>query len=549
MTIKQAITAKYPHLEDIRVRNIVADQAKMTVSCVVARNNIQSIDQIMRNDISSIIATLLPYRFKAVVEYVADTFDVNTFAKYIIDTMSQNFPILNDIKLSNITVSQVEDRLFGVVFHVNSIQHALLKDISFKSKFLEILDEYSSYKANITYAVTQIDEKTVEIIAKQQQRIEELGINKYINRPLRYVSIDSIRSVYGGKITGAAKYITDIDESVTNCVACGTISEYSYVPTKKDPNLMMAKFILTDVSGSIAVVMFIRRKETNVFNLMHTNDKTQLECETIAKKNAAYNERIDKRMLFVTNNVDTIVVSGKASVNKFSGKVEIVAYKMAKCRILTANEEIKYINEPPSQYKLLVPQNISNSSRQVSLFQEKSVVPDVLTEQDVVVIEFNCTGDNVIKDRMVAIGCAKISRGIVVAKLCSYINPDKDIPDDVKLGIDIDADQLIYYPTLTEIVEDIYKFCYNCKVVGTNIAQAIEMLQHYAKPRRYLFDNERIPLGQLLAAIVVHVDNNSKLVKIDDILKHCKLTLDSSDSTVYSLVLAQCIEVLAKSCK
>ncbi len=130
---------------------------------------------------------------------------------------------------------------------------------------------------------------------------------------------------------------------------------------------------------------------------------------------------------------------------------------------------------------------------------------------------------------------------MVVARLATNINPDIVLTPQQQQQWQLTSAQLLYYPTLSEIIPDIYKFCHGCRLVGTDIHHNISMLQYYADGRQYLFDNDKQLYLEFVNNMLQSEDINMSFPVVKDLFKQCKVEAKANSMAGdNAMLLAKC---------
>ncbi len=517
--ILQAIRDKYPTLEHLRIRSIVATQYTHTVDCVISCFNLASIDYNTRKDIVSIVYSHAPKGYRMNCSFEDDKFTANAFAKYMQETINSTFGIMGGVALEDIVVTASGARSFDVLLHINTMQQNIYDECQFDKKFAEILSAYTCYTCNVQLVIRQVQQSNIDKIIANQNKLEQLSISRIVNAPSRHLAIDVASVCFKSKVTSMPRYIFDV-RSAGKVTICGKVSGFSSKVSSKNDKLTIIKFKLTDPSGQMDVVLFSKHKEEDDAVLRKTQDIDADKAEAIAKRNKAYNDRTKTKLLHLCEGV-TIVVEGRAVVNEFSNSIEMLADKVQTCKI-REHQQDSYHATPTDKYTVIQPVIMNNASEQQSLFGNSRYIPDML-RGDTVVFELTTTGDNVFKDMILAIGCVKISNGVVVSRLSTLLNPDTKLSPQLEQQLQLTTAQLLYYPTLSEIIPDIYKFCYGAKLIGSDINHHIAMLQYYADSRQYLFANTKSFYLEFVNNMLVAEDINVSFPVAKELYKYCKV--------------------------
>ncbi len=537
--ILQAIRDKYPALDNLRIRSIVATQHTHTVDCVISCYNLASINYQTRKDIVSIVYGQTPKGYRMNCTFEDDNFTSTTFARFVCDTIASQFGIMGNVALGDISVAVSGDRCFAVTLSINTMQKSIYDQCQFATKFAEILSRYSCYSCSFSLAVSQVSRDSIDKIIANQDKLEQLSISRIVNAPSRHIAVDLASICYRGKVVSAPRYIFDIHNPAKKVTVCGVISGFTSKINPKNDKMTIIKFKLTDKSSSISVVLFSKQKEEDELVLRTTQDLDADKAIETAKRNKAYNDRVKTRLLHLSDGV-TIAVEGKAVLNDFSNSIEIIADRVQTCRV-REHQQDSYHDKAPENYKVIKPVIMDNTSEQQSLFGSGRYIADML-RTDIVVLELTTTGDNVFTDHILSVGCVKVSNGVVVARLSTMINPDVKFSPQLEKQLGVTSAELIYFPTLSEIIPDLYKFTEGCMVLGTNITNNIGMLQYYADGRQYLFDNDKQFYLDFVNNMLVAEDINTSFPVLKELYKHCNVVAPVGNNAVdLALLLANCM--------
>lgn len=540
---------KFPHMTDLRVRDILVDKDNRKIRCILSYPNSTQLDATTKSSIYAFVRSCVPKGYYCETRIYNDIFSEVSFRTNLFDHLKKRYPVFKISRERTIIVQ--DDRNISVVFNVSETTKNNLEIANF-------VEEISLYYSNFTcYHVTfevKVD-KTItfdeQSNALYQEKLVQLAINKELMRPMRCFNVINVEK-YIGKLIGnhTPMYISDIRGEMADCVLCGTVSAKTLKATQKDKSLYMCKFTLGDNSGgSITCVLFVRFDIIDFQTLKQTTGKTDSEVLTISETKKHANDRKMKKLMNIYDGME-VLVRGKIARNDYSDQLEMVVFDLCLCKIIKDDGKLKNIAPIPASYMILQPE-VYEDYQQAS-FTQSLIRNEWFAKQNLVVLHANVTGNNPTKDKILSISGIKICNGAVVESIFTYINPEMAITPEQEKEILTDGSKLLYCHTITELIPDLYKFTSGCALVGTDMSKLVAMLDYYAEPFGYKFTNQIIDQVALFdrmfdESIFAKKPNCSKL---EDVAKACKVSFDKSafcNTTVQTV--AQCLLKLSESFK
>lgn len=530
------IHEKFPNMRDMRARQIRIDKTARKVFCSLSYPDVKSLGSDLRREITEFVYTLIPRDYRCFVEYVDDVFTEIGFKKLLEDFLARNYPLF---ALDKKHISVVfNDRNVSVTFNVNSVLKENMKVADFCKKLSDFFKTYTCYNVDFTI---DIDETSALSSVSEQERLVQLAINKELFKPARFFRVDNVQKYIGKVINGAPMYISDIRNAMDSCILCGRISDKSIKASKNNPNMQVCKFTLTDNSqSSVSCVIFAKFHITDIAAIKATVNKSDSEVKTISDKAKLANEKIMDRLLKLYDGTD-VIVRGRISFNDFSERLEMTVYDLCKCQIAPLTEQKTAKKVPPAAYLVQAPQEYK-SFVQTSFVEEER--RSAIADKKYVLLHVNATGYNVARDKIIAICAVKIVNGSVASKWFTYVNPDMAVVPAVLKEADTESDDLLFYPTISEVIADLYKFTYGCELIGLNLAHVVELLNYYAAPTGYAFDNTLIDQSEMLSRLfdTSLYDKKPNCSKYVELSKVCRVKCPSytfcGDTAV---TIAECI--------
>jgi len=539
--------AKYPNMTDLRAREIRVDKQLRKVFCILSYPDLPSLEGALQNEIVDYVKTLTPVGYHCSVSLVNDTFTEVTFRKFLLDYLKKNYPIFAISGRDGISI-QIENRKINVTFFVDKVTKINMELAEFCEKLTEKLALITCFELNITLQLDETINRVVDVT--EQEKLVRLAINREFLKPSRYMQVANVEKYIGKEILTSPMYISDIRKAMDSCVICGKISGKTLKASKKDPTMHLCKFTLTDDSqGSINCVMFVQFQLEDFKVIKETTGKSDSEVHTISKRRAAANDKKMKMLMALYDGTE-VVVRGKVAFSDFSQRLELRVYDLCKCVIVKQKLQTNLNKQPPANYSLVSPEHFSEY-RQLG-FVDQIVEQSILKDKKVAILHFNWTGSVKTEDRILCVSAVRVDNGHVSQKFFTYINPEKPIDDKLMTNLLATSNDLVLYPTLSEIVPDLYKFLYGYEVVGKDLDLFFDFVNYYAAPVGYAFSNKTINQAELISQLFENslITKKVNLLKLEDICKACKVTLNSS---VFcgetALALAKCFAFLAENSK
>lgn len=537
---------QFGDMPNLRAREIKVDSLAKKISCTISYPNVKFLDDVVRNDIISCVKAGIPQGYFCVVTFAEDTFGEDSFKQYVYDVIKKDYPYLQTIRKDKMLVN-IDGHDISVVFKVNQVDILNLEACDFCNKLVNSFGDYSCYRLE---ANAEIDtEAQIVIDTSDLDKRTQLAFNKQFMKPSRYFQVYDLQKCVGKIISTNPMYIADVRKASDSCVLCGTISEKTSKVSAKNPLIKITRFVLTDKSGgSINCVLFTKLLVTDLQTIVATENISVEDAEKVSETRKKRNANREKAVVFLNNDI-SVVVRGKVGINDFSGKMEMIVYDLNKCRIADSDTEV--FDRPVNQDYLLVEPTKYLSVKQEDFF-DLIERPSYLTGKSVVILHANASGYNATKDKLYAICGVKLVDGKLSEKFFSYVNPETVVNDATLQTLRTTSTKLTASPTITELVSDLYKFCYGSIIVSDNVKPLLEYLNYYAQPFKYRFDNEAFVQTDFLSLMFDNsiLEKKLNLAKYEHLSQTLKVQLPvgklCSDTAEF---IARCVNVLTLKTK
>ena len=539
---------KFVDMQALRARSIRVDKQQHKVFVVVSFPHVNELTDEKRKQVSDEVKKSIPKGYYGIVSFADDNFSEVTFRRYLADTLKKRFPVYSINKEK--TLVHIDGRTIDVTFVVSEVEKKSMETSDFLQTLADIVADYTSYE--VTFAVS-VDKTETELLDfSMQEKLVKLAVNRELMRPARVFRVENVVKTIGKLIDSSPMYISDIRKAVDGCVICGKISDKTLKSSKNNPNLWILKMKLTDESpGAINVVMYARLDIEDIETLRETHaDKTEEQLQRIAERKRATNDKKLKKMMALYD-TQSVVVRGRIKFNDFSEELEMLAFDLCTCDILPIAMQPTFLRSAPADYSLVRPETYEEY-RQMSFTQEIAE-ETLLTGKKFVVLHVNATGYEMTKDKFFAVAAVKVEDGRVTEKWFTYVNPEMSVDPTELAKAETNVDKLVYCPTITEIVPDLYKFTDGANIVGgAQLGATMKIINYYAAPVGFRFDNNLDSQAEMTSTLFDHsiFDKKPNCASVADVCKALKLPCLSDMFCLHSsLATARSLCYLAENGK
>lgn len=541
---------KFPDMQELRVRDIKVDQIAKKVYCVVSYPNMDKVDKPIQSAIREVIADTIPKGYRYEISLVNDNVNQTSLRSAVLDVLKKRYPLFANLKTDNVVVSNADEGGFSVLFSVSPTVKKNMEADGFLEEFQQFFAEYTSARVEFAVAVDP-NFQTPANLKQQQERLVQLAVNREMLKPQRYFDVTDVQKYIGKEILTKPMYVCDVRKPMDVCVVCGRISGKTLRDVKSNVNLKICKFSVTDDSGgTLPCVMFVRLQTQDFDVLRHESDKPDSEVLTLSKKRALANEKKLKNLTFLSDGLE-VVVRGKVVYSNFSESLELQVYDISKCRICPIATQPKFERGVPAHYFLVQPTPVTRF-RQMDFTDTQTTVPSAISDKTYAVLYANATGFVVTKDKVFSVCAIKICGGHATEKFATNVAPELALTDQQLAAAKVSVRDLALCPTLTEILPDLYKFLHGTTLIGADLPPLMALLNYYAAPLGFHFDNETANQNEILSRLFDHSDFTTKpnCAKLEDVTRACKVSYKMTNSSAeVASAVAECIDVLADHAK
>lgn len=441
--------------EQLRLRKIEVEKPRKKVTYTISSPI--SLSDAKKNELKNILKEFSPDGFKIFIDITIDKMDTEIAYRMFWEFLKESCPSVYLELFDAKDQVKVEDKSGKLSFVFNVTKK--VKELLTSGALLKIEKFFNSFTCYpITYFINEIssEEVDVESTLLHLDKERERTVDAYLSQPERKIILEDKRNLIGKLPSISPQYIIDVVSTNDRVVVCGKFANLNQREAK-NKNMTICKFTLQDFSGTINVVYF------------------------------AKNEK-DLASLLSIYSGDEVVVSGRAQVNSYDGKLELLASSIAICKIADQQYKLNEFKPVPPEYVKVSPMPFETNT-QTDVFKNEEDIPNALKGKCYVIFDLETTGLQCQVDKIIEIGAVKLINGQIVETFTTLINPQTPIPHRITELNNITDDMVRDKPIFAEVCGDFYKFTHGATLVAHNISFDHTFLEYYARPCGYLFNN------------------------------------------------------------
>lgn len=390
--------------------------------------NIQQIDNQMREEIKNFAQENIPIKGKIKVKFKRSFLDERLLKKRILQFFEVNFKsIFAQLKENQIQIDKQQDKI-NITLHLGREVVQMFENSFAKKMLLGELEE--NFIANFDISICEDD------AFKIADEIPVVPIKVKPKKVIRY-QVEIIKKLFGKDISPYPELIKNNAQPKSGVILFGKIS-----------NLQKRTFIAK--SGKL-------KGEEKVYYTFNLNDGGSIECVYFCSKtNQKKCEVLDNGMCFLC--------LGDIKVG-LSGKLTYYVSSMTLAQIKQPPQQ-----EEPATFERagVVPIEDYFEHKQENIFVKEPIYKDPVSSSNIVVYDLETTGLDPETCDIIEIGAIKIEKGRITKKFATFVNPGKPIPEEATKINHITDEMVKSSPKIEEVILDFYNFCEGCIISGYN---------------------------------------------------------------------------------
>ncbi len=437
-----------------------------------------------KNCCQTAVEEYLPQCYKYTLKFIKNYVEKSGLSDYIAAFFATNFPSIK------YTIKFVELESGTATIEISGLQQEYVQGKNVSGKLADAVSQKFKQKFAINFIFNQPKDDALDYI-------DDAPLSVYVPTP-KTIEVTDITPVIGEEILVPATYIRDSVRVGNFVTICGKLTECAirYTKPKKLPDGLTeeqaAEYFGQD---DVPLAERLDAGQKIIF-------KFKLEDFTGSVVGNYFAKKEDYPALVQLSAGMAAIMQGNIVENKFTNKPEFRPTKISLCALPQKwEEEIDYLTEKPF-YEFIKPQPIVQTDQVgfFSLGKTQKVAPYLLSHQ-VVVFDFETTGLNPYQgDKIVEIGAVKLVNGVITEQFQTMVDPKMPMPEKTSQKNHIYDEDLVGAPTISQAMQDFYKFTRGCVLSGYNIVGFDNIFLNLAgRACRYNFDNPVLdcyPLAQ-----------------------------------------------------
>ena len=297
-----------------------------------------------------------------------------------------------------------------------------------------------------SYDIKQVEDTvsllSEEVFTSQLQRIE--------HRTIKVEEVDVIDDLTMGDV---ALYIEDATMGSTVTV-CGKITEISERKTKTDKPMFIIH--IDDTTGKLSGIYFSRKNTLGHIRGLKVGDD----------------------------------IIARGTISEYNGRTSFTFEKINRCTF-PANfiKKDKFKKKAPKDYHLVFPKPAS-TIKISSVFEDNSMLPENLINNEYVVFDLETTGLDLMSNGITEIGAVRIHNGKITEEFTSLIKPDYRIDAENFKITGISEEMVKDAPKIDSVLPDFMKFIDGAILVGQNVDFDLRFIKRFASASDYEIKNK-----------------------------------------------------------
>ena len=432
--------------------------------------------------------------------------DADVLKDIVYKFLNKNYYSIYSNFSKNSVVVDNKNEIVNVALELSEVYFNFLSNRNFEQELTETLNDNFFTTFNVELIKVEQQEENENILQKRFEQVA--NYKEQETKPIIKYTVNNVEPFIGEIITDKATLIEDLKQPTTGVVIAGNvkfITKKSFVSKRKNENgenqqKEYYSFSVFDESGNMACVMFL--SQTDLPKMEELKENSFIVVFGDVEK---FNEKLNFK-------VKRISYGQSANIEKPEVKVAIKK----------VNDNYLFVK--PEPYIML---------EQSNLFAlDDKPVNSFLQNNELVVFDFETTGLESTVCEIIEIGAVKVINGKISETFSCLVKPKKAISEEITGITGITNDMVADAYSIEQVLQDFYKFTYNCVLSAYNIAFDYNFLYAASKKQGFVFDNRQID-SMFLAKTKLPGLKNYKLKTVATALN---INLDNAHRAVYDAI-------------
>ena len=296
-----------------------------------------------------------------------------------------------------------------------------------------------------------------ESISLLDDNVYREEIQKIEHRTIKVKDVIVIDDIHMGDV---ALYIEDAHQGVLTI--CGTITDIKERKTKNDKPFLVIN--IDDTTGKMSGCYFSKKSTYHKIKELAVGD----------------------------------AIIAKGTMSDYKGKPSFTFDKINRCTFPSDFvKKDRYKKKAPKNYTVIFPSPARETIKVKSVFDTEEVLPQELTEKEIVVFDLETTGVDHLNNGITEIGAVKMINGKAVEEFTTLIKPDYRITEENTKITGITEEMVANAPKITAVIPDFMKFIEGCTLVAHNADFDMKFIKRFAGASGYEVKNPVIDTLEL----------------------------------------------------
>lgn len=466
--LKKETNNKYDFVKLVEVK---LSENNACVCKFIYDGNVRDLDENDKSLFSGVVNKYVGVDCDVVIKFKKESLDNDVIFQYVSTFIQTNFPSAFSIfKPENLMIEN-DDLCCKLKISMIDIYFKYLKAKNFEKELEKYLSKYYFKNFNVELSEINSNNSIEDALIEQENIIQGMVDETNLNKNIENFNVLEVTKLIGEELNSECRFFDSLRKPVKNIVTAGKIKQI-YEKTFKSKT---AK----NEDGT--------PKEKAYYNFKLELRGEILDCVYFPKDT-------DLAKFQTLNENDEIVING--DIEEFNNRTNCKVKQISLCKLPKIDEvkvEFKKVNDV---YKYVQPcEYVVEEQPDIFSFNKVDEVNDILKNNTFVVYDFETTGLNFMENEIIEIGAVKIIDGKIKETFDTFVKPQKisKLPMEIVKLTHITDEMVKDSYTISEVIQDFYKFCYGSIMVGHNsIGFDNLFLQKAGRENKYNFDNKQL---------------------------------------------------------
>lgn len=453
---------------DIKIVSVVYNKELNTVEVKVVYKSDFNFTLELRNNLCKIIKNFIGVpNLKVDLKTKKSLLDSGAIYQLIAYYMQKNYAsIYATITKSDVDI-KIDNDVVYVTLNLIEVFYNYLNNKNFVTELKQFLERNYFQNFVTELKVVSNKENLEQELNEHAKAFENDIISQFSGPTIEYLEVSNIKPFVGTKIEQTKvpelKYVNNAETGITVAGEVQFITKRTFTSKRKNQNGEFEQrefynFSLSYGTSKLQCVYFPTKETLTKFEELKNGDKVVVFGDL-----EEYNQRL------------SLKVKGISYCDIPEKKEELIKQKF---------ENDKYIYIKPEPYISMMQSNLFDVQVDNTL--------QVLLDNDFVVFDLETTGLDASSCEIIEIGACKVHKGKITETFSCLVKPKENIPSEITKLTGITNDMVKNCYSISEVLQDFYKFSRNSVLVAYNISFDYRFIYLAGNAQGYVFDNKQL---------------------------------------------------------